>query len=212
MNLQPILSLALAATLLASCGPKTLVLPEDPVERAATCGAVAAAAARSTTDVSAPLSLEAIAGVLHYPMLAASSGEAYSPDTATKVQERMAELQDAVVESDWREAIPACRSAFPATAAEEIRLPDASFDAQLGCDELGDFLRSSIEGREEYAEVFGEYRQLSSTLEPALASGLRSRAGSDSGRQQDERRKALAVMAKAGPPAAVMRECLTRFG
>ena len=46
-----------SALLLASCGPKTLTLPEQPVERAATCGVVAADSARlATRDIQAPLS------------------------------------------------------------------------------------------------------------------------------------------------------------
>lgn len=193
---------ALCALLIASCGPKALALPEDPLERAAMCGAVAAASARSKTDINSPLPLEKIGGVLHYPLLAASSGETYSPDTAAKVQQRMAELQDRVVESKWQELVPACREAFPATAVEEVSLPEGRFEAQLGCDELGDFLRSSLEAQDEYMNELGEYRQLSNRLDPVLAGGA----------DPDRRSKALAAMAKAGPPVAVMRKCLERFG
>jgi len=202
MTSRSVPSLALAALLLASCGPKTLALPADPVERAATCGAVAAASARSATNFDKPLSLEAIGRVLHYPLLAASSGATYSADTAAKVQERMSELQDRVVDSKWQELIPACREAFPATAVDEVSLPGSRFEAQLGCDELGDFLRSSLEAQDEYVNELGEYRQLSNKLDPVLAGGA----------AQAERRKALAAMAKAGPPVAAMRECLERFG
>lgn len=202
MYSRAVTPLALSALLLASCGPKSLELPDDPVERAATCGAVAAASARSTTNFDSPLSLEAIGRVLHYPILAASSGESYSAGTAARVQQRMSELQDRVVESKWQELIPACRQAFPATAVEEVTLPGDRFEAQLGCDELGDFLRTSLEAQEEYVNELGEYRQLSNKLDPVLAGGA----------QQDARRKALAAMAKAGPPVAVMRECLARFG
>lgn len=205
------ISVALCA-LLASCGPKTLVLPEEPVERAATCGAVAAAEARSATDVDSPLSLEAIGRVVHYPMLAASAGESFSTDAATQVQKRMAELQDSIGEGKWQELIPACKAAFPAAAVDSVKLPADRFDAQLGCDELGDFLRSSLETQEDYINELGEYRQLSNKLDPILATGMRSRAGADSAAQQEVRRKALAAMAKVGPPVAVMRQCVARFG
>lgn len=198
--------------LLGSCGPKALVLPQDPVEQAATCGAVAAAEGRSATDVNAPLSLEAIGRVIHYPMLAGSEGESFSSERATAVQKRMAELQDSVVEGKWQELVPACRAAFPAAAVDEVTLPADRFEAQLGCDELGDFLRSSLEAQDEYMNELGEYRQLSNKLDPVLASGLRSRAGSDTAAHQAERRKALAAMAKLGPPVAVMRACVARFG
>lgn len=205
-------TIATCALLLASCGPKTLVLPEEPVDRAATCGAVAAASGRAETGVGTTLPLEAIGRVLHYPMLAGAAGESFSTARAAEVQARMSELQDAVIDSKWQELIPACRSAFPSTAVVDAELPADSFEARLGCDELGDFLRSALEEKEEYAKELGEYRRLSIELDPTLASGLRSRAGSDRGAQQEERSKALATMAKAGPPVAVMRQCLARFG
>lgn len=206
------LTAAACGLLLAACGPKTLALPEEPVDRAATCGAVAAASGRAATGVGAPLPLDAIARVLHYPMLAGSAGESYSSDTAAKVQARMSELQDSIIEGKWQELIEPCRSAFPATAITAVTLPADRFEAQLGCDELSDFLRSSLDEQVEYENELAEYRRLSNELEAALASGLRSRAGSDSSRQQEERQRVLAVMAKAGPPVAVLRQCLARFG
>jgi hypothetical protein len=204
-------TLATCALLLASCGPKTLVLPEEPVDRAATCGAVAAASGRRATDVAKPLSLEAIGRVIHYPLLAGSTGESFSSDTATAVQARMSEIQDSVGEGKWQELIPACRAAFPATAVEKVTLPADRFEAQLGCYELGDFLRSSLEEQEEYVNELGEYRQLGYKLDPALTARLSTRAGSAGG-SREVRRKALATMAKAGPPVTVMRECVARFG
>lgn len=198
--------------LLASCGPKALVLPEEPVDRAATCGAVTAASARAATAVGAPLSLESIGRVLHYPMLAGSAGEGFSSDTAATVQTRMSELQDSIGEGKWQDLIPACNAAFPAAAIDQVTLPTDRFVAQLGCDELGDFLRSSLEAKEEYLNELGEYRQLRNKLETTVAAGLRGRAGSDPDAQQEERSKALATMAKEGPPVAVMRACLVRFG
>ena len=182
------------------------------MERAATCGSVTAASERAATAVGAPLSLEAIERVLHYPMLAGSAGEGFSPDVAAAVQKRMSELQDSIVEGKWRDLIPACKAAFPATAIDEVKLPSERFEAQLGCDELGDFLLSSLEAQEGYLNELGEYRQLTNKLETPVAAGLRSRAGADPDARQEERRKALATMAKAGPPVAVMRACLARFG
>lgn len=204
--------LAACAWALASCGPKTLVLPEDPVDRAATCGAVTAASARSATGVGAPLSLEAIGSVLHYPLLAGSAGESFSSDTATAVQTRMSELQDSVIKGKWQDLIPACNAAFPPVAIERVTLPTDGSVAQLGCDELADFLRSSLEAEEEYLTELGKYRELRRKLETSVAAGLRGRVGSDMEAQQEERRKALATMAKAGPPVPVMRACLARFG
>ncbi len=204
--------IAAGAWLLASCGPKALVLPEEAVDRAATCGAVTAASARAATDVGSPLSLEWIGRVLHFPMLAGSAGESFSSDTATAVQKRMAELQDSVTDGKWQDLIPVCSAAFPAAAVEQVELPADRFEAQLGCDELGDFLRSSLDAKEEYLKELGEYRKLGNELESTVTAGLRSRVGRDTDAQQEERRKALATMGKAGSPVAVMRTCLARFG
>ncbi len=182
------------------------------MERAATCGAVAAASARAATAVGEPLSLESIGKVIHYPMLAGSAGESFSPDTAAAVQARMSEIQDSTVEAKWQDLIPTCNAAFPAAAINQVTLPTDRFVAQLGCDELGDFLRSSVEAKDEYLEDFRKYRELRTKLEIGVSAGLKSRAGSDRAAQQEERREALATMAKAGPPVAAMRACLARYG
>jgi hypothetical protein len=206
--------LLLASTLLlASCGPKTLTLPDQPVDQAATCGVIAAQSARlATHDIQAALPFDAMGRIIHYPLLAGSTGGSFSSEVAAEVQTRMTELQDGISESKWQELIPACRTVFPATAVEQVKLPVDRFDAQLGCVELGDFLRSALEEQAEYANELAEYRNLSMKLEATLTTGLRSRAGSDLRARMEERRKALATFAKAGPPVAVLRECLTRFG
>jgi len=206
------LLLLTSALLLGSCGPKTLTLPDQPVDQAATCGVIAAQSARlATSDIQAPLPFEAMGRIIHYPLLAGSTGGSFSSEVAAEVQNRMNELQDGISEGKWQALIPACRTAFPATAIEQVKLPVDRFDAQLGCVELGDFLRSALDEQAEYANELAEYRNLSVKLEATLAAGLRSRAGPDPGARMEERRKALATFAKAGPPVAVLRECLTRF-
>ncbi|HEU4810206.1 MAG TPA: hypothetical protein VFS69_06075 [Sphingomicrobium sp.] len=208
-RLRTITTATLAFPLLSSCGPKTLALPDDPVERVAMCGAVAAASERAaTTNIKAPLSFGAIGRVIHYPLVGGSAGGSFSTETAAAVQKRMTALQDKVVESKWKELVPVCKAAFPATAIEKPVLPSDSFQAQLGCSELGDFLRQALEGQEEYANELGDYRDLSDKLEPTLTAGLP--ASDDAAKA--ERNKALATMAKAGPPVAVMRQCIDRFG
>jgi hypothetical protein len=207
-------ALLIASTLLlASCGPKKLTLPEQPVDQAATCGVIAAQSARlATHDIQAALPFDAMGRIVHYPLLAGSTGGSFSSAVAAEVQTRMSELQDGISEGKWQELIPACRAAFPATAIEQVKLPVDRFDAQLGCVELGDFLRSALEDQAEYANELAEYRTLSMKLEATLATGLRSRAGSNPRARMEERQKALATFAKAGPPVAVLRECLARFG
>jgi hypothetical protein len=152
--------------------------------------------------------LEAIGRVIHYPLLAGSEAGTFETEKATAVQKRMTELQDSVVESRWQDAVPACKAAFPATAVEQVDLPEDRFGAQLGCDELGDFLRSALEGQEAYVNDLGKYRDLGTKLERALSGQLP--ASDDAVRAK--RSEALAAIAKAGPPVSVMKQCLARFG
>lgn len=203
-----------AAWLLASCGPKALTLPEQPVDRAATCGIVAAAEARlATANIKAPLSLEAQGRIVHHALLAASADGAFVPDTANAVSRRMSELQEQVTGGKWKALAPACRSAFPEAGKDDVSLPAAPFDAQLGCNELADFLLTALEAQEsDYANELGEYRQLNRKLNDRIAPGLSRRAGSQLPAQQRERRKALAATAKLGSPTAVMHQCIEQFG
>ena len=199
--------------LLASCGPKALTLPEQPVDRAATCGVIAANSARlASQDVQAVLPFDAMGRIIHYPLLAGSTGGSFSSDVAVEVQSRMTELQDRISEGKWQELVPACRAAFPATAVEQVKLPTDVFEAQLGCVELGDFLSSALEKQPEYGNELAEYRALGRKLEARLTAGLRSRVGPDLPARIEERHKALATIAETGPPVTVLRECLARFG
>ena len=134
-----------AAFLLASCGPKTLALPAEPVDRAATCGVVAAAEARAATpDITQPLPFTAQGRILHYALLAGATGEEFSAEAATRVNARMSELQEEITGGKWEELGPACRAAFPVVENEDVTLPEDRFDAQLGCDEIGDFMSAAL--------------------------------------------------------------------
>ena len=202
-----------SAVLLASCGPKSLTLPEQPIDRAATCGVVAVAEGRlGTADIKAPLPFEAMGRVLHYTLLAGSAGESFSSEAAADVQKRMTDLRDSITGGKWQELIPVCRAAFPATEVREVKLPADRFDAQLGCYELGDFMRSALEEQGKYDNELGAYRQLGYKLDAAVGPSLRARVGSGAEAQQQARGKALVTMAKAGSPVAVMKECVGRFG
>lgn len=206
--------LSIAALLLASCGPQALTLPEDPIDRAATCGVVAAAEARAATnDIKQVLPFTAQLRILHYALLAGSEGESFSADRATAVIERLPTLQEEVTEGKWQELAPACRAAFPAVEKEAVTLPADRFDAQLACDELGDFLVGRLRSREaSYSKQLGDYRDVLRNLDQTLGPGLRSRAGAGLPAQQEARRAALAEAAKLGSPAAVMRQCVERYG
>lgn len=204
---------ASAALLLVACGPKPLKLPEQPIDRAATCGVVAAADARATAQMKAALPFEAQGRIFHYALLAASEGDQFAPETANAVARRMSELQDEITSGDWQSLVPACASAYPSTAITAVTLPADRFDAELGCDALGDFMTTALQGSErDYGNEIASYQDLSHTLGQALALGIRSRVGADLQAQQAARRTALARTAKLGPPVAVMQLCIERYG
>jgi hypothetical protein len=200
--------------LLSACGgPKAVALPEDPVDRAATCGVVTAASARVGTDVNAPLPLEAQGRILHFTLLAASAEGSFEPEAARSAGERMRALEHEVTSGKWQALVPQCHAAYPVVGKETIELPRARLDAQLACEELAQFLVVALEGKETgYANELAEYRTLRRELNDELAPGLRARAGRDRDRQQDERHRALAAAARLGTPTAVMAACRKRFG
>lgn len=204
---------ALSALLLCSCGPKALDLPAENIDRAATCGVVAAAEARMATDIKDSLPFEAQGRILHHTLLAGSTGEAFQPELATAVSRRMSELQEGITNARWQDLKPVCAAAYPEVGKTEVALPEGRFDAQLGCDALADFMLSALQDQEaDYGNELAEYRQLRNKLNLALGPGMLSRVGSDIAAQQAARREALAGVAKLGTPTAVMRQCIERYG
>jgi hypothetical protein len=201
------------AVALSACGDKALELPTDPVDRAATCGVVAAAAARTAlTDVQAPLPLAAQGKIFHYALIAASEGGEFEAETANRVNKRMRELEAGITGGKWRDLVPACDSAFPIAGKTDVRLPAVRLDAQLACEELADFAGVALEGAErDYGNELAAYRRMRSDLNDALAPGLRARAGASSEAQHRERDKALAAAAQLGSPIPVLDTCVERF-
>jgi hypothetical protein len=204
---------AAAALLLASCGAKSLELPADPVDRAATCGVVAAAAARTAvTDVKAPLPLAAQGKIFHYALLAASEGGEFKAETANRVNKRMRALEAGITGGKWRDLVPACDAAFPLAGKTDVRLPAIRLNAQLACEELADFTDVALEGAEtHYGNELAAYRRMRTDLNDALAGGLRARAGSSVEAQSRERHRALAAATALGSPIPVLDKCVERF-
>jgi hypothetical protein len=202
-----------ALLMLAGCGPKALALPADPVDRAATCGVVAAATARTAlTDLKAPLPLAAQGKIFHYALLAASSGETFEAETANRVNKRMGALQENITGGKWQDLAPACDAAFPTAGKTEVVLPEGRLDAQLACEELAEFASVALDGEEvNYGNELAAYRRMRSELNDALGPGLRARAGAGLEAQANERKRALAAAAKLGSPMAVLDECAERF-
>jgi hypothetical protein len=204
--------LACALTL-SACGSKALELPADPVDRAATCGVVAAAAARTAVpDIKAPLPLAAQGKIFHYALLAASQGEAFEAETANRVNKRMRELEAGITGGKWQDLVPACDSAFPVTAKTEVSLPSGRFEAQIACEELAEFTSVALEGSEkDFGNELAAYRRMRTELNDAIAPALRARAGSSTEAQSRERNRALAAAAALGSPIPVLDQCRERF-
>jgi hypothetical protein len=202
-----------AAFLLAGCGKKAIELPSDPIDRAATCGIVAAASARvAVPDVKAPLPLEAQGRILHYAMLAGSEGEGFSGETASRVSKRMAELQESVTGGKWKALQAPCDAAYPATNKSEVTLPSGRLDAQLTCEGLADFVTRALEAQEvHYPNELAAHRKLRRELNDALAPGLRARAGGSLDAQRSVRAKSVAEAVQLGSPLAVLERCRERF-
>ncbi|HEX8062745.1 MAG TPA: hypothetical protein VF535_05970 [Allosphingosinicella sp.] len=204
---------ALVAILVSGCGPKPLQLPADPVDRAATCGVVAAAAARTAVaDVKAPLPLAAQGKIFHYALLTASEGRTFEPETANRVNKRMRELEAGITSGKWQDLVPACDSAFPVSAKSDPALPSGRFEAQIVCEELAEFASIALEGSErDFGNELAGYRRMRTELNDAIAPGLRAKAGSSSEAQGRERDRALAAAAALGSPIAVLDKCRERF-
>lgn len=204
---------ALGALLITGCGPKPLALPTDSVDRAATCGVVAAAEARTATRMEDALPFAAQEHIVHYALLAGSTGESFVPETANAVSRRMSELQEGITQGKWQDLKPACDSAYPEAGRTEIALPAGRFDSQLTCYALDDFILTATEKQEsEYGNELAPYREMRRKLNLAIGPGIKSRVGSNLEAQKAERNKALAAAAKLGAPSAVMRQCLERYG
>lgn len=200
--------------LLSGCASEPALLPEQLVDRAATCGVVAAIEARAAgTEVKAPLPLDAQEHILHYALLAGSTGESFSAETATSVVKRMTALQPEVTEDEWQELLPLCRKAFPEAWTFNVELPKDRFDSKLQCDELGKFISRSLQSQEsDYAVRLNDYAAMARNLDQRLGPGLRVRAGADLEAQQEVRRQALAAAAKLGRPTPVLDKCVERYG
>ncbi|MGZ8295690.1 MAG: hypothetical protein ACXWU4_00820 [Allosphingosinicella sp.] len=211
--MKAIRTCAVAALLLSGCGAKSLELPADPVDRAATCGVVAAAAARTAVpDVKAPLPLAAQGKIFHYALLTASEGGAFEAETANRVNKRMRELEAGITGGKWRDLVPVCDSAFAVAGQTEVKLPSGRFEAQIACEELADFTSIALEGSElHFGNELAGYRRMRTELNDALAPGLRARSGSSVEAQSRERNRALATAAALGSPIPVLDACRARF-
>ena len=207
--LFPAVSLTLAA-----CGPKQLALPDDPIDRAATCGVVAVAKARKDVNtIQGPLPFDAQLGVIHYALLAGAGDKGFSQEEAAAVAKRMPELADTVTAGKWEALEPACAEAFPASAPKAPpTLPGPKAEQQLGCFMLADFLRTALASQDaNYGDQLSTLGALRRSLDTKLGARFAAKGQSDADAQKSARDTALGDMARAGPPAPMLKLCLAQF-
>ena len=211
--MKPFPALLAGALTLSACGAKPLDLPADPIDRAATCAVVAAAAARTAeTDVKAPLPLAAQGRIFHYALLTASKDGTFEAETANRINKRLREVEAGITGGKWRDLVPVCDSAFPVTGKTDVQLPAGRFEAQIACEELAEFTSVALEGSEtNFGNELAGYRRMRSALNDALAPALRAKAGSGLDAQRRERNRALAAAAALGSPVPVLDKCVERF-
>ncbi|MBV9842638.1 MAG: hypothetical protein JOY99_14085 [Sphingomonadaceae bacterium] len=209
-------ALAATALILAACGPKALALPDDPIDRAATCGIVAAAKARAgMNSLRGDLPFDAELGVIHYSLLAGAGekGTGFARDKASAVAKRMATLADKVTAGKWQTLEQPCAQAYPATApTSPPKLPTTAAQSQLGCYVLADFLRTALQSQDaSYGEQLSQLGELRRALDPKLAGRFAAKGQTDIAAQKDPRDEALADMTRRGPPGDLIKLCIAAY-
>lgn len=210
-------TIALSATLvlLAGCGPKKLALPTDPIDRAATCAVVSAAAARAgNSNVKADLDFAAQSRILHYAMLAASDGNRFDTPKASAVVSRMSELEGDVTAGKWQDLVQPCNQSFPLTAkVGGVELPAQRFEAAIGCYALGDFLTKSVTSKEPATEeTMSKLMAMRRNLDATIGDGLKARGATGYESTLELKQEALVRMTRLGPPNQTAQACTARFG
>jgi hypothetical protein len=202
----------IAGLALASCGTKTPSLPTDPIERAASCGVIAAATERGAAGAKGSLSADAQMRIFHYPLLAGAQAASFDHARADAVFKRMPDLFDQTIKGEWQTHQPECAAAYPATAIDAPTLPTAPLDSVAQCYALANFMRKALGGLGGSFEQAGSrYGIFATKLDPRLSTAL-TRAGIRS----DEARKAhadaaLSAAAKLGQPQAVLAACEKKY-
>lgn len=208
--------LALASALmLPACGPKQLALPEDPVDRAATCAVVSAADARQKNpDARGDLDFDAQTRIIHYAMLAGIEGDGFSTKNASAVVSRMSEVEADITSGKWQDLVAPCEQAFPEVKKTSgIALPEARFDAQLGCYAMADFLVRTVTTSDPKAqERFAAFQKMKRDLDGTIGAAVKARGAGSYEKTLDLKQGALVKMTRSGAPAEVMRLCTERFG
>ena len=198
---------------LTACAKQQAALPDDPIQRAATCGVVAAADARRAGGVDAKFTIEQQGHILHYALLSGAEGGQFDKGRSAAVVNAMPRLGDKVTSGKWEPLIDECAAAFPATRpAASVTLPSDTLDAQAGCHDLADFLTTALRAQENnFIDRMRAYDGMQRKLDPRMGATLKAR-GLDQAQANDARAKAMAKVVALGPPTAVLDQCVKKFG
>lgn len=188
-------------------------MPDDPIQRAATCGVVAAAEARKAGGVDAKLTIEQQAHVLHYALLAGAEGGSFDRTRSAAVVNAMPQLGDKVTGGKWEQLIPECADAYPATKpGGAISLPSDALTAQAGCHDLADFVTTALRTQENnFIDRVRAYDDMERRLDSRMGATIKAR-GLNQAQANEARAKGLAAVSVLGPPTAVLDQCVTKFG
>lgn len=209
-----ILMTAAGALALASCGPKQLALPGEPIDRAATCAVVSAADSRQhAPSAKGDLGFAAQTRILHYAMLAGSEVRDFSTANASAVVARMSELEADITKGKWQDLVTPCDIAYPEVKKTAgIELPKGRFDAQLGCYSLGDFLVKTVTTSDPGAkEQISKLMDMRRDLDGSIGSGLKARGAGEYEQTLELKQAALVRMTRLGAPAEIVKLCTSRF-
>ena len=198
---------------LSSCGAHKLALPADPIGKAATCAVVAAADARSTTQVTAPLTIDAQGEIVHYALLAGAAEGHFSQDKAAAVMQQMQQIKDKIIDGKWQALVGPCKAAFPeADPQRPISLPKDTLESEMGCYTLGKFMVKALSTQgPAYEEQLLKYGELNRKLDPKVAVVLDRRGVRSDDARKAEQDSALAKVVKLGTPTKVMDACSARY-
>jgi hypothetical protein len=202
----------IGAALISGCGEKTPPLPTEALDRAATCGVVAAASEREAAGARGDLPADAQARILHYAMLYASAGGTLDQDKVNAVSKRMPALFDRTIQGKWQNLRPVCAQAFPATQVQQPKLPAKPADSMLQCYILADFLRKVLSAQgSSYGAATNAYGALKDRLDTKMVPVLRAAGLHNGSAFQHKRLEELAAAAKLGQPPAVIAACEKKY-
>jgi hypothetical protein len=125
----------------------------------------------------------------------------------------MPELEAGITEGKWQGLVQPCAQAFPETVAgTPVTLPSDTLESRLSCYMMGEFLAKSL-GQHEAAlgDRLSEYGAMNRDLDPKIGAAQASQ-GLSKDAARDARREALGRAAHLGPPVAVMKACLAKYG